>query len=110
MGPIDEDAALRFAQLCADAIAMNDAALVSDSDEARFRARMIADWALDMGRATAAGTASHIERFLGPCRAEPGQRYVNVMRRLAKLMTGGHALGPRFKRRSTVGKVCILSL
>jgi hypothetical protein len=105
MGPIDEDAALRFAQLCADAIAMNDAALVSDSDEARFRARMIADWALDMGRATAAGTASHIERFLGPCRAEPGQRYVNVMRRLAKLMTGGHALGPRFKRRSTIGKV-----
>lgn len=35
MDLIDEDAVLRFAQLCADATAVNDAALASDFDEAR---------------------------------------------------------------------------
>jgi len=87
MALIDEDAVLRFAQLCADAIAMNDAALASDFDEARFRARMITDCALDLGLSAIADTAADIERILGPCGAEPGPGYGEAMLQLAKIMT-----------------------
>lgn len=87
MSLIDEDAVLRFAQLCADAIAMNDAALASDFDEARFRARMITDLAIDLGLSGVSGASADIERLLGPSGTEPGQGYGNAMLRLAKLMT-----------------------
>jgi len=87
MALIDEYSVPRFAQLCADAIAMNDAALASEVDEARFRARMIADWALDLGLATVADTAAGIERILGPSGTEPGPGYGDAMLWLAKLIT-----------------------
>ncbi|UPG84621.1 hypothetical protein L2Y94_14965 [Luteibacter aegosomatis] len=87
MALIDKDAVLRFAQLCTDAIVMNDAALASAFDEARFRARMIADWALERGRSTIADTAADIERILGPSGMEPGLGYGDAMIRLAKIMT-----------------------
>lgn len=68
---IDEDAVLRFAQLCADAIAMNDAAQASDFEEGPFRARWIFDVALEMGWNAVAQTASEIERLPGAPGTQP---------------------------------------
>jgi hypothetical protein len=87
MAHIDEDAILRFAQLSVDAIAMNDAALASDFDEARFRARMIADWAIDLGLPTVADAALDVERILGKPGTDPAAGYGDAMLTLARLIT-----------------------
>lgn len=84
---LDEVALLCFAQLSANAVAMNDAALDANVDEARFRTRIIADWAIGLGLPTLADAALEIERILDlPC-TEPGAGYGDAMLALADLLT-----------------------
>jgi 4-phytase / acid phosphatase len=83
----DEDAILRLAQLNSEAMAMNDAALADDLDEARFRAHRIFGSALALGLSDIADVAAEVERLLGGVGTTPLPGYGHAMLRLAKILT-----------------------
>jgi 4-phytase/acid phosphatase len=95
MTRVDEEAILQFAQLSADAIAMNDAALADDLDEARFRAGLILSAAQGIGLLDVAEAAEDVVVLLRPPGNEPIPGYGHAMLRLAK------ALSPPSRRTCT---------
>jgi hypothetical protein len=62
---------------------MNDAALASDFDEARFRAQLIAEGADEAGHADLALAAAHLALVLGPIGTSPSPGYGAGMLRVA---------------------------
>jgi 4-phytase/acid phosphatase len=84
---IDQQTVLRFAQLNVEAIAMNDAALADDLDEARFRAHLIREAAEEMGMTELLEVAEDVIVLLRPPGTEPLPGYGHAMLRLAKLLT-----------------------
>lgn len=87
MTPIDAISVLRFAELSVEALAMNDAALARDMDEARVRAHLIFGRALVLGLPEVADAAREVERLLGVSGTEPSPGYGHAMLRLANLLT-----------------------
>lgn len=87
MKMIDQEAALRFAQLNVEAMAMNDAALADDLDEARFRAHLIRTSAREMGLTRVLEVAEDVIVLLRPVGTEPLPGYGHAMLRLAKILT-----------------------
>lgn len=87
MKMIDQETVLRFAQLNVEAMAMNDAALADDLDEARFRAHLIRTAAQEMGLAGVLGVAEDVIVLLRPPGTEPLPGYGHAMLRLAKILT-----------------------
>ena len=74
---------LDVAALVREAAAMNDAALASDLDEARFRARLIAARADESGYVDLALAAAHLVIVLGPPGTTPSPGYGAGMLRVA---------------------------
>jgi hypothetical protein len=74
---------LLIAGLVRDAAAMNDAALASDFDEARFRAQLIAAQADEAGYVALALAAAHLVVTLGPLGVTPLPGYGVGMLRIA---------------------------
>ncbi|UPG96340.1 hypothetical protein [Luteibacter aegosomatissinici] len=87
MKMVDEDAILRFAQLNAEAIAMNDAALADDLDEARFRAHLIRTAAEEMGLSEVVEAAQDVVVLLRAPGTVPLPDYGHAMLRLARILT-----------------------
>ena len=78
-----EDKILDVAALVREAADMNDAALASDLDEARFRAQLIAARADDAGYVDLALAAAHLVVILGPLGTTPSPGYGASMLRVA---------------------------
>lgn len=78
---IGEEAIYRFAQLNAETMAMNDAALADDLDEARFRARVIPVFVEEIG------LAGDMVLLLRKPDTEPLPGYGHAMLRLANVLT-----------------------
>lgn len=78
-----EDLILSVATLVQDAAAMGNAALAGDSDEARFRARIIAAKADAGVHVDLAIAAAHLVVTLGPPGSLPGDGYGAGILRLA---------------------------
>jgi hypothetical protein len=79
----NEDAILTIAEIVRDAAAMDDAALASDFDEARFRALLIAAKADERGYVDLALAAAHLVQVLGPVGSTPRAGYGAGMLRIA---------------------------
>ncbi|MGN6479884.1 hypothetical protein [Luteibacter sp.] len=89
MNMTDHETVLRIAQLNVEAMAMNDAALADDLDEARFRAHLIRTSAHEMGLTRVLEVAEDVIVLLRPVGTDPLPGYGHAMLRLAK------ALNPR---------------
>jgi hypothetical protein len=78
-----ENHILHIAELVREAAAMNEAALASDLDEARFRAHLIATRADEAGHVDLALAAAHLVVVLGPAGTAPSPGYGAGMLRIA---------------------------
>lgn len=87
MKMIDQETVHRFAQLNVEAMAMNDAALADDLDEARFRAQLIRADAEALGLPELVAVAEDILALLRPPGTEPLPGYGRAMLRLATVLT-----------------------
>jgi hypothetical protein len=79
----DEESILAVAEIVRDSVAMNDAALARDFDEARFRAQLIVAKAEAAGHLDVVLAAAHVMDRLGPMGAEPRDGYGAAMLRVA---------------------------
>jgi len=70
-----EESVLAVAEIVLDAVAMGDAALASDFDEARFRAQIIAAKADAAGHIDLALAAARLVITLGPGGTPPHEGY-----------------------------------
>jgi hypothetical protein len=75
----NEDAVLRVAQIVNESVAMNEAALAGDFDEARFRAQLIVSKAGGAGLGHVVLAAARVVDQLGPMGAVPKPGYGEVM-------------------------------
>ena len=83
MDPAHEDYFLTVAEIVRDAVAMNDAGLACDFDEARFRAQLIVAKAHEAGFYDVVVAAAHLLKVLGPAGSVPGGGYGSGMLRVA---------------------------
>ncbi|MGN6479495.1 hypothetical protein [Luteibacter sp.] len=83
----DGNTILLSAELNVDCMAMNDAALATDLDEARFRAHLICVRADELGLHAVSDAAADVAAILGDPGTEPSPGYGHAMLRLAKLLT-----------------------
>ena len=79
----DEESILAVAEIVRDSVAMNDAALAGDFDEARFRAQLIVGKAHAGGHIDLVLAAGHLLTILGPIGTTPGPGYGAGMLRIA---------------------------
>ena len=79
----NDETVLQLAELLSDSTAMNQAALVGDFDEARFRAQLIANNAQALGHLNLALVASQLLRTLGPAGTNPRHGYGAGMLQIA---------------------------
>jgi len=86
MKPSEEKAILAIAEIVRDSVAMNDAALAGDFDEARFRVQLIVAKADAAGQRDLLLTAAHLMRTLGPAGTDPGPGYGAGMLRVANAL------------------------
>jgi len=77
---------MAVAQIILDGVAMNEAALELDWEEARFRCQMIAAGAANAGHRAAGEAAADLSDIFGPAGAEPSEGYGLAMLRLAELI------------------------
>ena len=83
---VDDETVLRFAQVNAEAMAMNDAAQANDLDEDRFRAQVILATANEMGLSEIARVAEDVVILLRPLGTNALRGYGQAMLRLAKAL------------------------
>lgn len=82
----NDDAVLTIAHLVRDSVAMNDAALVGDFDEARFRAQLIVGKADAIGLSQVVLAAARVVERLGPTGSEPKPGYGEGMLAIANAL------------------------
>jgi hypothetical protein len=83
---IQNDQTLFATDVAAEALAMNEAALQRDFDEARFRARMVVGKAYGEGCFGVAAVAARIVEALGEPGTTPRRGYGELMLQLAHLI------------------------
>jgi len=83
MAQANEDHILAVAEIVRDAVAMNDAGLAGDFDEARFRAQLIVAKAHEAGFHDVVIAAAHLLKVLGPVASVPREGYGSGMLRVA---------------------------
>ena len=86
MDPSYEARILLIAELAADGMAMNDAALASDWEEARFRASLIRAKAEEASLSAIVQAARYVQATLGPTGSSPSQSYGKAMLDLANII------------------------
>lgn len=77
---------LLITELAADGMAMNDAALASDWDEARFRALLIGAKAEEASLNAIIRAARYVQAALGPTGPVPSRNYGKAMLDLANVI------------------------
>jgi hypothetical protein len=77
---------LSVAEIVRDSVAMNDAALAGDFDEARFRAQIVAAKADRSGFVGVALAVAHLVTTLGPMGSNPRPGYGADMLRVASAL------------------------